>query len=212
MGKTTPQKNSAAQGKAASESSSQQALLEESCSLAISHMKQMAPVSVQNEEILPQAAIMCHTMLLNSVLERSANRFVEAHGLTFPQWMALGCIGHCGEEGIRHAELGNRLMLSKAPVTGVVDRLERGGYVHRVADVKDRRVSRVVITPQGEAAWRDVRQTLRERSIKLCECLSDDEQMILLNLLTRLLEEVAKTDPILSRRSDQSTNNDEDKS
>ena len=71
------------------------------------------------------AALMCHVMLLNSVLERSANRFAEDHGLTFPQWMALGCVGHGGDEGVRHSEIGQRLMLSKAPVTGVIDRLER---------------------------------------------------------------------------------------
>jgi DNA-binding MarR family transcriptional regulator len=158
----------------------------------------MAPESVQNEAILPQAAIMCHIMLLHSVLERSANRVVEAHGLTFPQWMALGCIGHCGEQGIRHSELGNRLMVSKAPVTGVVDRLERGGYVRRAADDKDRRVSRVVITPEGDAAWKQVRQTLREHSIKACAVLSSEEQTMFLNILSRLLEDVSQSDPILS--------------
>lgn len=165
--------------------------------LAHAHMKRMAPVSVQDEEILPASALMCHIMLLNSVLERGSNRFCEAHGLTFPQWMALGCIGHCGEEGIRHSELGNHLMLSKAPVTGVVDRLERGGFVERRPDANDRRVSRVVITSKGEKAWRQVRDTLRERSINVCETLSQDEQGQLLGLLARLLEDAARADPIL---------------
>jgi DNA-binding MarR family transcriptional regulator len=170
----------------------------QNCFFAHKHMRHMAPESVQNEAIVPQAAIMCHIMLLHSVLERSANRVVEEHGLTFPQWMALGCIGHCGEQGIRHSELGNRLMLSKAPVTGVVDRLERGGYVRRFADDKDRRVSRVTITPEGDAAWKQVRQTLREHSINACATLSSEDQTMFLSFLSRLLEDVSQSDPILS--------------
>jgi MarR family 2-MHQ and catechol resistance regulon transcriptional repressor len=177
--------------------------LAQSRSFAERHMKRMAPESVQSEEILPPSAIMCHIMLLHSVLERRANRVMEEHGLTVPQWMALGCIGHCGEKGIRHSELGNRLMLSKAPVTGVVDRLERAGYVRREADSTDRRVSRVVILPQGEVAWKRVRQTLREGSFDVCSSLNDAEQRQLLSLMARLLENVASEDPILSARMDE---------
>lgn len=177
--------------------------LAQSCSLALRHMKRMAPESVQTEEILPPSAIMCHIMLLHSVLERRANRVMEEHGLTVPQWMALGCIGHCGEKGIRHSELGHRLMLSKAPVTGVVDRLERAGYVRRESDDSDRRVSRVVILPEGEVAWKRVRQTLREGSFDVCSSLNDAEQRQLLSLMARLLENMAREDPILSAGMDE---------
>ncbi len=162
------------------------------------HMKRMAPVSAQSEEITTQSALLCHIMLLNSVLERSVNRFSGLHGLTFPQWMALGFIGHCGQEGIRHTELGNRLMLSKAPVTGVVDRLERDGFVQRIAEEKDRRAARIVMTPKGEAVWWDVKTNLRENSRSLCQALSGEEQDVLLSMLTKLLNAAAAADPILN--------------
>jgi DNA-binding MarR family transcriptional regulator len=177
--------------------------LAQSCSFALHHMRRMAPESVQAEEILPPSAIMCHIMLLHSVLERRANRVMEEHGLTVPQWMALGCIGHCGEKGIRHSELGNRLMLSKAPVTGVVDRLERAGYVRRVGDSVDRRVSRIMILPEGETAWKRVRQVLREGSFNVCSSLDDAEQRHLLSLMARLLKNAASEDPILSAGMDE---------
>lgn len=162
------------------------------------HMKRMAPPSAQCEEIPTQAAVLCHIMLLNSVLERSVNRFADLHGLTFPQWMALGFVGYCGKEGIRHSELGNRLMLSKAPVTGVVDRLEREGFVQRVADEKDRRVSRIIMTPKGEQVWWDVKKHLRENSQTMCSVLPDEEQEQLLLMLARLLDAAAAADPILN--------------
>lgn len=169
------------------------------CELSVhAHMKRMAPPSAQSEEIPTEGAVLCHIMLLNSVLERSVNRFADLCGLTFPQWMALGFVGHCGKAGIRHAELGNRLMLSKAPVTGVVDRLERDGYVQRVGDKKDRRVSHIVMTPKGEQVWWDVKKHLRTNSQSLCNSLSGEEQEQLLSMLARLLNAAAAADPILN--------------
>jgi DNA-binding MarR family transcriptional regulator len=162
-------------------------------------MERMAPQSVQQDEVLLSSAVLCHIMILNSVLERTANRYAEEHGLTFPQWMAIGCIGHAGPEGITHSELGQKLMLSKAPITGLVDRLERGGFVNRVADTLDRRVSRVVMTEKGESVWREVRQSLRENSQELCACFSTEEQELLVSLLSRLLNTVASADPTLEK-------------
>lgn len=165
---------------------------------SLNSMKRMAPQSMQDDEVPVPGALMCHIMMLSSVIERMANRNVEACGLTFPQWMAIGCVGHAGEEGIPHTELGQRLMLSKAPITGLVDRLERSGYVKRVADPRDRRVSRVVMTPEGEQSWREVRQTLRTHAQDLCSVLEESEQEQLLGLLSRLLKSMADVDPTLS--------------
>jgi MarR family 2-MHQ and catechol resistance regulon transcriptional repressor len=160
-------------------------------------MKQMRPYSCDGEPPLA-SSLFCHVFLLNSVMERMGNRCAEAHNLTMPQWMALGCIGNGGPEGITHSELGCRLMLSKAPITGVVDRLERDGYVRREADTKDRRISRVIITPTGESKWGDVRQALHTCAVECCSNLNESEQQETLALLSRLLDGAAQSDPILS--------------
>jgi MarR family 2-MHQ and catechol resistance regulon transcriptional repressor len=146
------------------------------------------------EEIPLPPAIMCHLFLLSCVLERTANREAERHGLTLPQWMALGCIGNEGKIGITHSDLCGRLMLSKAPVTGIVDRLVRDGYVVRRSDARDRRVSRIAIKPRGEAAWRRVRDALRDHAATHCRGLSASEQGALFGLLSRLLEDVSQAD------------------
>jgi DNA-binding MarR family transcriptional regulator len=139
-------------------------------------------------------AIMCHVFLLSCVLERTSNREAERHGLTLPQWMALGCIGNEGRKGITHSDLCQRLMLSKAPVTGIVDRLVRDGYVQRTVDAKDRRVSRIAIKPRGEAAWRRVRDALRSHADEHCAGLSDAEQRALVDSLSQILSSVSRAD------------------
>ncbi|RYX84102.1 MarR family transcriptional regulator [bacterium] len=141
-------------------------------------------------------AVMCSIMVLNSVLERQGNRILEEHGLTLPQWLALGCVAAGGASGVPHAQIGSKLMLSKAPVTGVVDRLERAGLAERHPDAHDRRVSRVVITEDGLAMWWRVKNSFSTFSNDLFDgFLSEGEQEKLLELLGRMLGAFASRDP-----------------
>lgn len=162
-------------------------------------MCSIAPPNAPDEEEIPlTGAMMCSIMVLNSVIERTGNRLLEEHNLTLPQWLALGVISHCGAEGATHGAIGQRLMLSKAPITGVVDRLERAGLVKRQPDAHDRRVSRVVATPEGVQTWRDVKAPMRAHSLQTVNAtLSQDEQEQLLHLLGRLLDAYAAQDPSL---------------
>lgn len=165
-------------------------------------MTRMAPIQMPGvqccEDISALGAIMCSIMMLNSVIERTGNRVLESHALTMPQWLALGCISHAGEVGLPHSQLGQRLLLSKAPITGIVDRLERAGLVERKADARDRRVSRVVATPSGCDTWWRVKNSLRESSDAICgDCLEEAEQQQLLALLNRIMKSFAEHDPML---------------
>ena len=155
-------------------------------------------LSVKSKAPTLGQSIFCHILLLESVLMRNANRIAETHDLTFPQWMALSCISHEGKTGITHSDLSRSLMLSKAPITAIVDRLERAGRVRRVADKQDRRVSRVVITGAGLKAWDEMRSDMEANGKKVMSCLSEDEQKSLLPCLARLLNSAAQDDPMLS--------------
>ena len=163
-----------------------------------------------SEGIPLSGVMMCHIMMLNSVIERTGNRLLEEHGLTLPQWLALGRISRAGDEGLPHSQLGHQLMLSKAPITGIVDRLERAGLVERRADTKDRRVSRAIATPKGVETWWNVKHTLRQNSEGIIgTCLSSDEQEQLLSLMGRLLEAFAHSDPTLTDLSPKDATSEE---
>ncbi len=160
-------------------------------------MRRMGPseLDAPGEEVSLTGAMMCQIMMLNSVIERRGNRLLEEHNLTLPQWLALGCISHAGEAGITHSQIGARLMLSKAPITGTVDRLERAGLVERRGDARDRRVSLAVVTEKGVATWKSVKATLRGGTDETVAAkLSPEEQQTLLGLMGRLMEVFAPSD------------------
>ena len=58
-------------------------------------------------------------------------------------------------------ELARRLGITSGAVTGVIDRLERGGWVHRLADPSDRRRVIVELVPPSEKEADHHRQMLR---------------------------------------------------
>ena len=53
------------------------------------------------------------------------------------------------ENGQPMSQLSRRLFLDNSTITGLIDRLERSGFVIRKVNQKDRRSSLIHITPQG---------------------------------------------------------------
>jgi len=68
--------------------------------------------------------------------------------ITGPQLWALKTISQ--NENLYLSELGKRMYLHPSTITGLIDRLEKKGYVERSRDQKDRRVIYVQLTPKGK--------------------------------------------------------------
>jgi DNA-binding MarR family transcriptional regulator len=68
-------------------------------------------------------------------------------GITGPQLWALKTISH--NENLSLRDLSERMYLHPSTITGVVDRLEKKGYVARKRDQVDRRVIYVELTAEG---------------------------------------------------------------
>jgi DNA-binding MarR family transcriptional regulator len=89
-------------------------------------------------------------------------------------------------QGWRLTDLSERLLFDKSTVTRIIDRLEQALLVRRIADPADRRVQRVILTPQGQLR-RDEARAAHERSIaRRMDVLNPDEQRQLGALLVKL--------------------------
>jgi DNA-binding MarR family transcriptional regulator len=87
--------------------------------------------------------------------------------------------------------LGELIGLTTGAVTGVIDRLEKAGYVRRVNDPKDRR--RTIIEPSRnkklEGKLEAIFSPLHERMRKLLSSYSDSELSFLLDVLAKTLDQ-----------------------
>ncbi len=65
--------------------------------------------------------------------------------ITGPQGMLMKTLSHHGE--MKVSELSERMSLSNSTVSGIIDRLEKQGFVARTRSNKDKRVVYVSVTP-----------------------------------------------------------------
>jgi DNA-binding MarR family transcriptional regulator len=72
----------------------------------------------------------------------------DKFGITGPQLWALKTISQ--NESLSLSDLSERMYLHPSTITGVIDRLERKGYVTRSRDKVDRRVIYVQLSAEGK--------------------------------------------------------------
>ncbi len=84
-------------------------------------------------------------------------------GITGPQLWALKTISQTGS--LRLGELSEGMYLHPSTVSGVVDRLEKKGYVVRNRTDKDRRIVKVGLTPKGRILVRKTPNPVQGRMI-----------------------------------------------
>lgn len=89
--------------------------------------------------------------------------------------------------GIDQIGLGTGLGLDRTTIVGIVDRLERKGWLtRRVAD-RDRRVRQLYLTKTGEERIVEVQMAVDRAQAKIVEPLSEDERALFISFLNRIL-------------------------
>jgi MarR family transcriptional regulator, organic hydroperoxide resistance regulator len=82
-------------------------------------------------------------------MNRLARERLAPHGITPSQYAVMrGLYEKGGQTG---AEISASLVIDSATLTGVLDRLERAGFLARKADLDDRRINRLELTADGLA-------------------------------------------------------------
>ena len=108
---------------------------------------------------------------------------LKKESLTLPQLDILVCLGRA--EGLTLGEIGERLMVTGGNITGVMDRLEKSGYVYRDRDKDDRRVIRAMLTPKGILLHKDILPIFQKKWKEIVGILSPEEQRLLNRLLKK---------------------------
>ena len=86
--------------------------------------------------------------------ERLSGRHVRENGLTHPQFDIVATLGNTA--GMTYKELGERTLITKGTLTGVIERLEQKGLVARERSLDDKRSWFIRLTPAGERLFADV--------------------------------------------------------
>jgi DNA-binding MarR family transcriptional regulator len=136
--------------------------------------------------------IVLGTFRLSSLLTKTGNRLAGRLGLTQQKWVLLAALERHGECVL--SQLGQSLLVTKANITGMVDRLERDGLVQRRRDEVDRRLWWVRPTPKGLEAL-EAMNLLQEEWFERCfEGLDEGELDTFLATMKKLTAAVRATE------------------
>jgi len=106
-------------------------------------------------------------------------------GLTIPQAVVLQAIRDLGQ--VTTGQLSQRVSLSQATVTTILDRLEGRGLIERYRSATDRRVVHARLTRRGGTVLERIPSLLHERFIASFSALPSRDQ----DRIVRTLQEVA---------------------
>lgn len=86
--------------------------------------------------------------------ERVCEQHFRKLGVTSAQFDIIATLGNT--TGMTCKELGDRTLITKGTLTGVIDRLIDKGYVKRQACTKDRRVIYIALTEEGQELFESI--------------------------------------------------------
>ena len=118
-------------------------------------------------------------------MRRALVQRLNAFGLTPTQYITLWSLYECGEE-IPQSQLGKKLFLDNPTMTGIIDRMERDGFLERVPDENDRRVIKVRLTKKSKTLRGQIEEIATEIDQRTAKMLNESVYNQTLEILRRL--------------------------
>jgi len=121
-----------------------------------------------------------------NLLERLGGSYAhEANLDSVQQYMILSMLSFT--DGLSMSELRENTLVTKQAVTGIVERLKKGGYIDSDKDPKDRRITRVHLTSKGKNALRTIRPKRINGNREAFSILSEKEISQLSTIVPKLI-------------------------
>lgn len=121
---------------------------------------------------------------------RESQRLFRPLGLTGAQFNVLNILSD-QPRGMSQRALGDELVVDRSNVTGLLDRMEKAGWVRRQDHPEDRRVYLIVLTPAGRELWAKASASYREVIQQVTAALSDKRMADCMETLGVLRQEAS---------------------
>jgi DNA-binding MarR family transcriptional regulator len=134
-----------------------------------------------------------HEALLNvyytaSCLKKKADQFFAPFRLTDVQFNLMMLVRYQSgdEEGLSQAQLSSMMLVNRANITSLVDRMEKSGLVERTDSPTDRRYNIVRLTAKGKKLLDEVEPLYAKEVKRVMAVLKDPDQKKLIAMLERV--------------------------
>lgn len=132
----------------------------------------------------------CIVFLLAKAYQKSQQvlkRRLQPYGLTSVQALILEALWE--EDGLTASDIGKRLTLDNATISGVLDRLADGDWIAKQTDHIDKRVLRISLSDKARAVKQQLMTIRNQTNEDLTSNFTAEERV----LLKRMLKDFRKT-------------------
>lgn len=129
----------------------------------------------------------CTIFMLAKAYQKAHGRFkalLKPYDLTNLQHLVLEGLWY--QQGVTAADLGKLLVLDKATLSGVLDRMLDSGWIKKARDPDDGRVFRLTTTPKAESLKKELIDLRTKANEKLLAGFSPEEKVVFKRLLRDL--------------------------
>ncbi len=129
----------------------------------------------------------CIIFLLAKAYQKAHGNFkkrLNFYGLTPIQHLILEALWR--EDGLSASDIGKKLVLDGATLSGVLDRMAAGGWVLKESDAADKRVLRIFLTPKSRELQPRLSEARDRTNEDLLKPFTLEEKVLLKRLLRDL--------------------------
>lgn len=138
-------------------------------------------------------SLLAHEALLStyftaSCLRKKACSFLQPFGLTDVQFNLMMLLQHQSgtSEGITQARLSSMMLVNRANITSLIDRMEKTDLVTRTSAPSDRRYNVIVLTKHGKKLLSRIEPLYAQEVKKIMNVLEETEQRRLIEMLEQI--------------------------
>jgi MarR family transcriptional regulator for hemolysin len=125
--------------------------------------------------------------------ERAMNDELAPRGITFRQAQVLWLLAHDGS--LSQTDLAERMRVEPPTLVGILDRMEREGWIRREGDANDRRRKFIAPLPKAKPVWNKIIACSDKVRTRGNDGLSPEDQQLLRRLLGRVVENLSADEP-----------------
>jgi DNA-binding MarR family transcriptional regulator len=137
--------------------------------------------------------LLAHEALLNiyysaSCLKKKAGEFLRPFGLTDVQFNLMMLLKYQSEqdEGLSQAQLSSMMLVNRANITSLIDRMEKADLVIRTPSPADRRSNIVKLTSRGRELLAEIEPQYTKEVKRIMAALKLNEQKKVIEMLERI--------------------------
>jgi len=131
----------------------------------------------------------------SNIFKVSTQRY-EQFGISSGKFALLILLYRYQDTGLLATELAERAGITKATVTGLIERMERDGLVTRQDHPTDRRMSIIHLTDEGTALMNELLPLHFTSTSHMMSHLSEEEREVLLSLMQKIQKGISETEQL----------------